>query len=481
MLRNTQTLGLHQKLSPGIIQAQLLLALPTMALEQEIKEQLEDNPVLEEDVLDQEPVKEEEVSSDETASAEEDTYDIDDWADYSNIDSEGYKSPEEYDKQRNQDFEAKTDYLINRHERLTESPLDQLHRSELDEKSIIIGEEILGSLDDEGYLRDPLEDLKEDISRQSGIEVSIDDIEKVLKFIQKFDPIGIAARNLQECLSVQLEELDIDEEEKKLCLLLINDNFEDFKLKHFEKLAKNLGVTLEKVSELFEIIQKLDPSPGKMEDDMGRGYIYPDYSVHKSGNELVVELTDDNLPPLKISRKYIELLKSKKTPRDTKDFIKNKLDSAKFFISSIMMRKDTMLKVMNAIVDKQSEFFLTGGEGLKPMFEKDIANEIGMDISTISRTVRNKYVQTDFGVYELKYFFSNSIHTESGEDISTKIVKEKLKELIDNEDKLKPLSDDHLAELAISAGFPIARRTVAKYRESMKIPKATLRRKIITN
>jgi RNA polymerase sigma-54 factor len=482
MLRNSQIIGLHQKLSPNIIQAQLLLALPTLALEQEIKEQLEDNPVLEEDILEPEPVKEvEEIVSDETPEKEEETYDIDEWYDYNDIDAEGYKSPEEYDKQSNLDFEAKTDYLINKRERHKETPLEQLHASELDEKSIIIGEEIIGSLDDEGYLRDSLEDLRDDISRQSGIEVSVEDIENILKIIQKFDPIGIAARNLQECLTVQLGELKIDENDRKLCLLMINENFDDFKLKHYEKLSRNLNVPLEKINELFEIIHKLDPCPGKVDDGPGREYIYPDFTVTKTGNELVVELNDDSLPPVRINRSYIEMLKSKKSSKETKEFIKNKLDAAKFFISSIMMRKDTMLRVMKSIVERQKEFFLSGGEGLKPMLEKEVAYDIEMDVSTVSRTVRNKYVQTDFGVFELRYFFSNSIHTDSGEDISTKIVKDKIKDFIDSENKLKPLSDDRLTEMINQAGYPIARRTVAKYREAMKIPKATLRRKIRTD
>ncbi len=481
MLRNSQIIGLHQKLSPNIIQAQLLLALPTLALEQEIKEQLEDNPVLEEDILEPEPVKEvEEIVTDETPEKEEETYDIDEWYDYNDIDAEGYKSPEEYDKQSNLDFEAKTDYLINKRERHKETPLEQLHASDLDEKSIIIGEEIIGSLDDEGYLRDSLEDLRDDISRQSGIEVSIEDIENVLKIIQKFDPIGIAARNLQECLTVQLGELKIDENDKKLCLLMINENFDDFKLKHYERLAKNLNVQLEKINGLFEIIHKLDPCPGKMDDGPGREYIYPDFTVTKAGSELIVELNDDSLPPVRINRGYIAMLKSKKSSKETKEFIKNKLDAAKFFISSIMMRKDTMLRVMKSIVERQKEFFLSGGEGLKPMLEKEVAYDIEMDVSTVSRTVRNKYVQTDFGVFELRYFFSNSIHTDSGEDISTKIVRDKIKDFIDSENKLKPLSDDKLTEMINQAGYPIARRTVAKYREALKIPKATLRRKIRT-
>lgn len=479
MLKNSQSLNLHQKLSPNIIQAQLLLALPTLALEQEIKEQLEDNPVLEEDVLDTEIPKEEPEQASDDADEEEKSYDIDEWYDYSDEADQGYKSPDEYDKQNNMDFETKSDYILNKIEPQRETPLDQLHRIGLDEKSIIIGEEILGSLDDEGYLKDSDQDLIDDINKQYGIEINAEDIEIVRSIILKFDPVGIASRNLKECLSVQLEELGIDEKDKELCKCMINEHFDDFKLKHYEKLAKNLGVSLEKIDKLFEIIHRLDPFPGKFDYEASRDYIFPDFTVHKSGNELIVELNDDSLPPLKVSRRYIEMLKARNTSKETKEFLKNKLEAAKFFISSIMMRKETMMKVMSSIVERQKEFFLSGGEGLKPMFEKDIASEIEMDVSTVSRTVRNKYVQTDFGTFELKYFFSNAIVTDAGEDVSTKIVKEKIRGLIAKENKSKPLSDDKLADLLNNSGYPIARRTVAKYRESLKIPKATLRREIL--
>jgi RNA polymerase sigma-54 factor len=258
---------------------------------------------------------------------------------------------------------------------------------------------------------------------------------------------------------------------------MINDYFDDFKHKHYEKLSKELGVPLEKINELFEIIHRLNPVPGKQ--DTAADYIYPDFIVTKSDGKLLVELNDDSRPKVRISKKYLDLLNSNEVEKDTKEFLKNKLDSAKWFINAIQSRKQTMLKVMNAIVKRQREFFESHGENLKPMFEKDIAEDISMDISTVSRVVRGKYAQTDFGIYELKYFFSNALHTESGEDVSNKIVKEKIKELIDSENKSKPLSDDKLTELMSQSGFNIARRTVAKYRESMKIPKATMRRKIL--
>ncbi len=482
MLKNVQILGMQQKLSPQLIQAQLMLAVPTLALEQEIKLQLEANPLLEDATeLEQSEIDDNEAADEEAKidDEKEDTYDLEEWYDYSDYDGEGYKSPDEIAHSKDINSESRTDYLLNKAYKPRETPLDQLYRSGLEEKYVIIGEEILGSLGDDGYLKDSLEDIREDIKKQYSLDITIEDVENVLKIIQKFDPIGIGSRNLQECLSVQIEELQIVPETKELALKMVNEYFDEFKSRHFEKLSRLLKVPMEKINELFMIIHKLNPIPGDIEDVPEREYIYPDFIITKAGNELLVELTNDNFPAIRISRRYIEMLKSKNTQKQTKEFLKNRLDSAKWFLNSIASRRETMLKVMNAIVYRQKEFFFSNGENLKPMYEKDIASDINMDISTVSRTVRNKYVQTDFGVFELKYFFSNPIQMDSGEDVSSKIVKEKIKDLIDNEDKARPLSDDKITQTMNDSGFPIARRTVAKYREAMKIPKATLRRKIM--
>ncbi|MBZ0201591.1 MAG: RNA polymerase factor sigma-54 [Ignavibacteria bacterium] len=455
MLRNSQGQILQQKLSPQAIQAQLLLAIPTIALDQEIKKQLEDNPVLED----------ENVSDESAEEIPENVYPDDNWnpgsgsSSYSDIDQE-----------------ERTEYLINRQNKQRETPLEQVYKLGLSNIQVLIAEEILGNLEANGYLSIALPEITRIINEKYGKEVSLEEAEHVLKIVQKLDPSGIAARDLKECLSIQLHEMKIDEKERELCLKMINEFFDDFKLKHFEKLAKLLDVPVEKVNELFEIIHRLNPSPGKQ--DTSADYIYPDFIIKESEGKLRVELNNDSNPQVRISRKYLELLKDKKTDKDTKEFLKNKVESAKWFLNAIQSRKDTMLKVMNAILARQKEFFLTHGENLKPMFEKDIAEDINMDISTVSRVVRGKYVQTDFGIYELKYFFSGGMKTDSGEDISNKILKEKIRDLIECENKLKPLSDDKLMEFLNKDGFNIARRTVAKYREAMKIPKATLRRKI---
>ncbi len=465
MLKNSQGQVLQQKLSPQAIQAQLLLAIPTIALEQEIKKQLEENPVLE-DGMD----ADEKSSSDSTS---EDNFDTEVWNDY--------PGKQTYSSNFSGTDEERTDFLMNKQGKQKETPLEQVYRMGLESDELIIAEEILGNLEEDGYLRISLGEISEDISEKYSIEPSTEKIESVLKVVQNLDPPGIAARNLQECLSIQLNDRsnDLTDNDRDLCLRMINDHFEEFKLKHFEKLSKLLNVKLVKINELFEIIHKLNPAPGKQ--DIAADYLIPDFLVRETDGELNVELTGDSGPGIKISKKYLDMMKDKSTGKDTKEFLKNKVDSAKWFINSIRQRRDTMLKIMNAIVKRQHEFFISHGENLKPMYEKDIAEDVNMDISTVSRVVRGKYVQTDFGIYELKYFFSSAMKTESGEDVSNKIYMDKIRELIEKEDKSKPLSDDKIAELMNNEGFSLARRTVAKYRENMKIPKATLRRKIILN
>ncbi len=463
MLKNSQGQILQQKLSPQAIQAQLLLAIPTMALEQEIKKQLEENPVLEDNA---------DPSIDKnTDEPSEDNYDFENWN--NNSEKNNYKS------NFSGTDEERTDYLLNKQGRSRESPLEQIYNIGLSSEELVIAEEILGNLEDDGYLRITLEEIAEDITGNYGFNPGQDKIESVLKIVQKLDPVGIAARNLQECLSIQLNDPvnAIDDNQRQLCLRMINEYFEEFKLKHFEKLSKLLEVPLGRINEFFEIIHRLNPAPGKQ--DTTADYIIPDFIVKESDRKLIVELIGDSKQGVKISKKYLDMLRDKSTEKETKEFLKSKVEAARWFMNAIQSRKDTMLKVMNAIAQRQKEFFFSHGENLKPMFEKDIAEDISMDISTISRVVRGKYVQTDFGIYELKYFFSSGMKSGSGEDVSNKIYMDKIRELIESEDKAKPLSDDKIADIMNKDGFNLARRTVAKYRENMKIPKATLRRKII--
>ena len=463
MLKNSQGQVLQQKLSPQAIQAQLLLAIPTIALEQEIKKQLEDNPVLEDGI----------EADDRSETLPEENFETESWNTYPERSS--------YSSSFSGTDEERTDYLLNKQGKQKETPLEQVYRMGLSSGELIIAEEILGNLEDDGYLRISLEEIKEDIAEKYSAETDIAEIEHVLNIVQNLDPPGIAARNLQECLSIQLKDISngLDDNDRELCLKMINEHFEEFKLKHFEKLAKLLNTGLEKINELFEIIHRLNPAPGKQ--DTAADYIIPDFIVREADGNLMVELTGSSKPGIKISRKYMDMLKDKSTGKDTRDFLKNKVESARWFINAIESRRETMLKIMNAIVNRQMEFFTSHGENLKPMFEKDIAEDISMDISTVSRVVRGKYVQTDFGIFDLKYFFSAAMKTESGEDVSNRIFMDKIRELVEKEDKSKPLSDEKIAELMNNEGFNLARRTVAKYRENMKIPKATLRRKIILN
>lgn len=466
MLKNSQGQILQQKLSPQAIQAQLLLAIPTMALEQEIKKQLEDNPVLEDDIDAKEQTEKE--------TTEYDNYDSENWGN-------GYNSSQYKSSSFEGSDEERTEYLINKQSRSRETPLEQVYKLGLSTEELVIAEEILGNIEDDGYLRISLDEIIEDISEKYEFQPTPADVENVLKIVQRLDPVGIAARDLKECLTIQLNEPgnDLNSIDRELTLKMINEYFDEFKHKHFEKLSKLLNVRLEKINELFEIVHKLNPAPGKQ--DIAADYIIPDFIVKETSGVLAVELSGESNPGIRISKKYMDMLKDKKTQKDTREFLKNKFESAKWFLNAIQSRKDTMLKVMNAIVERQREFFISHGENLKPMFEKDIAEDISMDISTVSRVVRGKYVQTDFGIYELKYFFSTGLKTDSGEDVSNKIFMEKIRELIENEDKSKPLSDDKISEIMNNSGFNLARRTVAKYRENMKIPKATLRRKIILN
>lgn len=462
MLKNLQRLSLHQKLSPQAIQAQLLLTIPALELEEEIKKQLEQNPLLEEDSTAEEPVHD--VRNEPPPEVEK---------------LIGEMQTHEYYEPSYRRKTETNDFLLNSYSKTYDSPLDQLYRLGLSEEDELIGVEIIGSLDDDGYLRVPSEDLVLDLNQRYELNINDNDIARVLKIINKLEPLGLGSRDIKECLTIQLQELDVEPGLKDLCLKMINDYFEEFTHKHFEKLIKELDVTKEKMNEMFNTIHKLNPYPGGGSIATETEYIYPDFIVTKSDGTWEVELSRDTSSRVRISPRYIELYDAKDTTEETREFIKNRFESAQWFLNAVKSRKESMLKVMKAIVNRQIEFFESNGEILRPMYEKDLADDINMNISTVSRVVRGKYVQTDFGIFELKYFFSNSYRTESGEDISNKLVKEKIKEIIDREDKSKPLSDDSVAELMKDIGYNIARRTVAKYREALRIPKATLRRKMV--
>jgi RNA polymerase sigma-54 factor len=479
------------KLSPQQVQYLKMLQLPTLALEQKIKAELEMNPLLEEGIDEElemveetvEPAKEETTAADaadgeaeakveEEPKAAEDEYTIDDFI---KDEYTGYKAAEPFDPEEKEELPMPDTVPL--YHRL----LEQFHLLDLDDEEALVGPEIIGNVDEDGYLRRDLASIVQDLNLSHGTNITLEKAESVLKRIQRLDPVGIGSRTLQECLIVQVEMKKMDNHYiKQLTLKVLKEHYESFTMRHFEEIAKKLNITLDDLKEVLDVIQHLNPKPGEGEFTPHENYVIPDFIVTQTEDDFLITLNDKNIPPLRINKQYKELMSKRKkdgVPAEAKDFIRQRFEAAKWFISSIHQRRETMLKVMRTIVDKQREFF-EKGEGLKPMIYKDIAEVIGMDISTISRVVNSKYVQTDYGVFPLRYFFSDSISTTDGEEISNKEVKKKLKELIEHEDPLKPLSDDKLAKMLNEQGLNIARRTVAKYREAMHIPVARLRRRL---
>lgn len=486
MLNLSQRQTLQQKLTPQQVQYLQLLQLPVLALEQRIKAELEINPLLEE-VDDLEPTQEtddlkveepqetsdgEQPESKETA-AQEDSYTFED---FMNDDLDGYKATriDRRDEDRDE-FPQPAEQTI------TQRLMEQIHLLDLTAEEQLLSEEIIGNIDEDGYLRRELQLIVQDLNLAHNLAISSARSEEVLRKIQCLDPPGIAARNLRECLSIQLEVGDFPAALKEQAMRVLGDFFDDFTMKHFEELAKNLNITVEELKPIIELIQKLDPKPGEGQFSAQQNYVIPDFLVERDGDDFIITLNDRNVPPLRINKSYKELM-LKKTGRNgradgVKEFVRKRFEAAKWFIASINQRRDTMIRVMRTIIEKQRSFFETG-ENLRPMIYKDIAEVISMDISTISRVVNGKYVQTEYGVFELRHFFSDKLTTQSGEDVSNKEVKKMIRELIDAEDTNHPLSDDRIAEILNARGVNIARRTVAKYREAMKIPVARLRRQI---
>jgi RNA polymerase sigma-54 factor len=481
MLHLSQQQKLLQKLTPQQIQYLKLLQLPTLALEQMIKTELELNPLLEEG---NDGEVEVEQPAEDTPAVEEEVVIAEEEKKKEEFSFEDYLSDEESfapkrEMQQQNDDDEKEEIPIAATTPLAEKLLDQLHLADVTEMGMQVAEEIIGNIDEDGYLRRDLESIVNDINLSNKLHLTVGQVEEVLMIIQRLEPVGIASRSLQECLMIQLEFAKGDHRLLTLAQCLLRDHFDEFTKKHYEKIAEVLSITIEDVKKILEIISHLNPKPGEGTIDAQQNYLTPDFIVTKDEDTFIIQLNDKNVPPLRINRNYKELMskRNKDVGADTKQFLRSKFDAAKWFIASIYQRRETMLKVMHEIVNRQREFFETG-EGLKPLIYKDIAEIIRMDISTISRVVNGKYVQTDFGVFELRYFFSEGISTQSGEDVSNKEVKARIKEILAEEDKSKPLSDEDIAAILKEKGFNIARRTVAKYRESMMIPVARLRRAI---
>ncbi len=478
------TQSLQQKLSPQQIQFIKLLQVPTAELENRIEEELELNPVLEEGESEDGEDDFQESGEDEveTPESKEDDIDIKDYL--QDDDYSGYKTHNDMDDDDDREMPMPTSSS------LQETLLTQLGFLGLDERRLTIGKQLIGSIEGDGYIRRDLEAIVNDLAFSQGIETTIEEVEELLARIQAFDPAGIAARNLQECLLLQLERMDDGQDvDVIVAKRILNECYEEFTKKHYSKILKKLDLDDEDfIKDAIELIVRLNPKPGG-ETSSGlvkNQYVIPDFILTNNNGKLELALNSRNAPELRISRSYSEMFraydKSDKKDKKLKEavtFVKQKLDAAKWFIDAIRQRQITLLKTMRAIVDFQYDYFQEGDETkLKPMILKDIAQIINMDISTVSRVASSKTVQTDFGVYPLKYFFSEGISTNTGEEVSSREVKQIIKDLIDQEDKAKPYSDDKLEDLLKAKGYNIARRTVAKYREQLNIPVARLRKEL---
>jgi RNA polymerase sigma-54 factor len=499
-----------QRLSPQQIQLMKLLQIPTAQIEQRVKEELEENPALEmnADLLEGDMEKSVEEMPDDLLQGsleEEEAIPVDEF-EMSNEELSDYSFDDEGDVA---DYKTKDDYYteldndkvipIKAEQSLHELLMDQLSMLDLADHDYKIAEQIVGSLDDDGYLRRALQSIADDLAFKQSMWVEEKEIEALLLKVQQFDPPGIGARNLQECLLIQLrrkqaelrEEAQQDpasDETRKLAILVIEKYFEEFTRKHYDKIQKSLHLEEAQMKEVLHQIISLNPKPGAETGHMSEAdkYIIPDFTVLINNGHLELSLNSRNAPPLVISDDYKLMLKeyehSNKQDKSQKEavfFIKQKIDAAKWFIEMIQQRQQTLLHTMKSILLHQEAFFMTGDTTkLKPMILKDIAEKTSLDVSTVSRVANSKYVQTEFGTFLLKYFFSESLTTDSGEEVSTKEVKAILEELLELEDKHKPFSDDELTEQLQERGYNIARRTVAKYREQLNVPVARLRKEL---
>lgn len=486
MLSLNLKMGLSQKLSPQQIQYQKLLQLNTLSLEQRIKTELELNPFLEE-LLDEDM----EVSLDELEDKDEnsedeemddydknrDEFDIEDYMNDVSVDEEHYAQTIE---------EERLQPIAPSRTTLSDNLIEQLRLLELSAEEYAIGELIIQSLDIAGYFKQDMAVLVEDINMFEGMNVTIEQAEAVLKKIQNLEPVGVGARSLQECLLIQVHKGNFDPYYAYLAEKVLTDFYNDFFNKKFDNIKKGLDLTTETLRGTLEVIQKLNPKPGEGNIvNENSNQITPDFLVEKVDGNYIVSLNDKHGSSVTLSKTYLDYISNNKRKRKISErekeahkFLREKYESAKWFLASIEQRRHTLLKIMRAIVEKQVDFFELGPRALKPMIYKDIAEEIEMDISTISRVVNGKYVQSPQGIHELKFFFSEGLSTDGGDEISNRHIRELIKEIISGESKDNPHSDDKIASLLQDKGIHIARRTVAKYREQLKLPVARLRKEL---
>jgi RNA polymerase sigma-54 factor len=471
---------LLQKLSPQQIQVIKLLEIPTMQLEQRIKSELDENPILE---LIEGEDNDESYDEEQDDSQSDDEFSLEDYLNEEDVPS--YRlSTNNYSKDDKQ-VEVPYSSGISFHDSL----IDQISLSDLTEDEELIAEYIIGNIDEDGYLRRDLVSISDDLAFHMNVEVKLEDLQRYLDIIQDFDPAGVGARDLQECLLLQILRKK-GRDSTCLAAKILQDNFEEFTKKHYDKIIRKYDITEEELKEAIDEILKLNPKPGSSySNPMSKSnqVIVPDFLLDNSEGELQLSLNQRNAPDLQLNSTYLDLMKSysgnkNRNSKDQKDalmFMKQKLDSAKWFIDAIRQRQQTLMVTMSEIIKFQKEFFQEGDETkLRPMILKDIADITGLDISTISRVSNSKYIQTHFGIYSLKFFFSEGMQTDTGEEVSTREIKKILQECIANENKRQPVTDEKLADILKEKSYIVARRTVAKYREQLGIPVARMRKEL---
>ena len=461
-----------QRLSPLQIQTIKLIELPVQELEQKIRAELDENPVLDDDPDPEKDNRDEEETRDVSIDA---------------IKDDGGDIPAYRFKVNNWGKDPRPEYnTFSVKESFTQSLRDQLGYRNLDARGRQIGEFIIGSLDSDGYLRRDIESLVDDMAFRAGMEVTESEVEKVLKVIQEFEPAGVGARDLRECLLLQLRSLDRTPD--VVCAeRILEEQFAEFTNKHFQKIMSRLGLDEKALKAAMARIVRLNPAPGGQIDDSYSDQaqqIVPDFVLSEQDGELSFSMPRFRIPEVRLSPRYAELLASKnpsssRADRDAASFVRQKYDSAKWFVEALRQRQNTLQKTMQAILDYQHDYFLDGDEAhLRPMVLKDIAEKTGFDISTISRVVNSKYIETHFGIYPLKYFFSEGMENREGDEVSTRELKKALQECVDSEDKKKPLTDEQLVEEMARRGYKVARRTIAKYRGQLGIPLARWRKQL---
>ena len=472
-INQKQVLSLQQKLSPQQIQMIKLLELPTVQLEQRIKQEIEDNIVLEEE----ERTPEDEDQQPQEISVEE--YLRED-------DTPSYKS---HINNYSKDDKQRPVYLTEGRS-LQEYLVEQLGFRNLSERDMRLAVYLVGSIDEDGYLRRDLESVADDIAFTVGLETSAEELEHILGIIHELEPAGIGARDLRECLLLQMDQQPLNTRPRRLARKILTNYFDEFVKKHYEKLMSRLQVSEEDFRAAISEIKRLSPKPGNLYAEGGTDttpYIIPDFILDYQDGRFNLSMNSYNVPEVRVNRRYVEMIrdmvgadgKVKEQDREALQFVKSKIDSAKWFISAIKQRHDTLMRTMQTILDYQQEYFKDGDRSkLRPMILKDIADRTGLDVSTISRVVNSKYVQTQFGIILLKSLFSEAMQTESGEEVSSYEIKHILQQCIDQEDKRHPLTDETLMDILNGKGYRIARRTVAKYREMLGIPVARLRKQI---